>query len=629
MEKIAVSYKPVLLFIAIGLMWQGNSFAVPAVPTDSTSSIHGITGKISETTFIMPASDCTKTLADLHAPTDIDLKRMAEWSLYYLTNSPRKNFNYDPVFQCFPYQCPPAPDRADPIVPCDTDARMEWEWYYMRDITGSKMGKDVEIEFHKRMMRYVDSEGFVWSDPGCYNEAATDAVYSEKDRVIHIWGATKILKSLSEDYIRTKNPESKALAYKIMQGLKRLSTWDDKGRCWIASGMGGMRPDGTVAISSAQPAPLVESLITFWQATRDKEALDFAKAYAEGIIDNLQPGCIVFQRDGSFGDGHGHITMHALWGVAHLGLVTGNMRYIQFAKRSWDWMLSRGTGTGWFPAAPLWANDCAEVCCLSDMMSIASCIAQAGYPEYYDYIERYMRNYIANLQFIATPEYEKRYRELNKAQSKEKVENGLSEAKNFQGGFYNAGLNDFENAILGGGGYVWKIAGCCAPEGMRAVYTTWTNTIAKMPKTALGQAGVYVNMCFNRDSEWGKVVSFMPQEGRITVKAKVSDIFFLRPPHWTSPSQIRTYINGMPVYTQWSGAYVRFAAKSGDELTITYPLVRFRQDVAGLWPMKAPELKMSFEWLGNMVISATPSAGSEQTPLFTGKVKVTPPAPKQ
>ena len=41
------------------------------------------------------------------------------------------------------------------------------------------------------------------------------------------FGATKILKSLSEDYARTKNPESKALAQKVMLALKKIAVWDD------------------------------------------------------------------------------------------------------------------------------------------------------------------------------------------------------------------------------------------------------------------------------------------------------------------------------------------------------------------------------------------------------------------
>lgn len=620
--KLRIHILPASVLV-VGML--GGIMASGSLAASSFPNVLGITGEIDTLEVAVPAEASVKPVDRSAVPADIDLKRMAEWALHYLTNSPRKQFNYDPVFQCFPLQYPPAPDKTDPIVPCDTDARMDWEWYYMRDITGSHAGRDVETAFHKRMRSYVDANGIVWSHPGCYNEGDTSAVYSDKDRIIHIWGATKILKSLSEDYKRTKNPESKALARKIMLGLKGLATWDDKGRCWLACGMGGMKADRTPAPMSAQPAPLVESLVVYWESTGDKEALDFAKAYAEGIIEGLQPGSVQFAPDGNFGGGHGHITMHAVWGVAHLGLVTGDRRYSDFGKRVCDWMMSRGTGTGWFPAAPVWAQSCTEVCCISDMMSTAACVARNGHPEYFDYVERCMRNYIAPLQFIETPEFKAKYRETNKALSEEQIRKGLAESGKFQGGFFNAGLNDMENALLGGGGYVWKIAGCCAPEGIRAIYTTWQDSITRLPGSPLGPAGVYVNMNFSRDSKWGKVVSFLPDTGRLTVTASVEDCFFVRPPHWAPKDDIRAFVNSEAVPVKWSGDYVRFDANPGDELTITYPIVRFTHHVKGLWENVVPGLEMTYNWIGNMVMRAYPEAKPGCTPFFTGKIRVLPP----
>ena len=47
------------------------------------------------------------------------------------------------------------------------------------------------------------------------------------------------------------------------------------------------------------------------------------------MIGNCQPDGIRFHPDGSVTSGiasppHSHATMHAVWGVAHLGVVTGN-----------------------------------------------------------------------------------------------------------------------------------------------------------------------------------------------------------------------------------------------------------------------------------------------------------------
>src|ERR1700722_18856172 len=238
----------VLIFSTI-VIGYGNRMAV-AAPTPAKAAskeepkISGITGKISNVKIVVPAAEEIQPLAVARFPADVDLTRMAEWALNYLIETPRKNLGYEPVFQCHPLQCPPVPEGQDPVVACDTDARMDWEWYYMRDITGSKRGLDVEAAFHNRIRQYIDPEGRVWSHPGCFNEGNTTTNYAKKDYVIHIWGATKILKSLSEDYIRTKNPESKALAQKVMLALKKIATWDGQSRCWIRCGMGAVHAEG-------------------------------------------------------------------------------------------------------------------------------------------------------------------------------------------------------------------------------------------------------------------------------------------------------------------------------------------------------------------------------------------------
>lgn len=591
---------------------------------ESLYNILGLTGNVMDVEVAVPAEEKIAPLESADISADIDMKRMAEWALNYLTETPRKELNYEPVFQCHPLVCPPIPEGQDPVVACDTDARMDWEWYYMREITGSTRGKEVEAAFHARMKSFIEPDGRVLAHPGCYNEGDTDVVYKKEDFVIHIWGACKILKSLSEDYARTGAADSKELARKVMLALKKLAVWDDNGRCWFTCGMGALRSDLSIVPNgwNRQPAPIVDPLVTYWRATEDPEGLEFARAYSEGIMHGSQPGGMEFAPDGSF-RAHSHATTHAVWGVAELGAATGEQKYIDFSKRVFDYMLSRGTGTGWFPAAM--NADCNETCNISDMITLAGLLGESGHPEYFDYLERYIRNYISNIQFIVTPEFESYYRELNKDKGEEAINKGLTELKKFQGGVLGGtGINDLENVLLGGvSGY--QMFGCCAPEGMRAIYTSWVNTIARYDESKLGPAGVYVNMGLGRDSKWGKVVSFMPRKGRLTVKSAVKDLFFLRPPHWTSKDDVRAFVGTEQVPVVWSGAYVRFDAEPGDELTITYSLINFTHVVEGLWPTSAPGLKMTFNWLGNMVTSADPAA--TKTPLFTGKPRLLPPAP--
>jgi hypothetical protein len=171
------------------------------------------------------------------------------------------------------------------------------------------------------------------------------------------------------------------------------------------------------------------------------------------------------------------------------------------------------------------------------------------------------------------------------------------------------------------------MAGCCAPEGLRAIYTTWSNVIDRYPASKLGPAGVYLNMSFNRESKWGQVVSFMPDAGRLTVKAGVQDAFFLRPPHWAPREKVAAYIGSKAVPVRWSGDYVRFeGVKIGDELTIAYPLMNFKHEAGGTWKNDLPSVNVTYKWLGNMVVAVDPPA--EKTPIFSPEARMLPPPPE-
>ena len=592
----------------------------------SLQPILGLTGEVFDITVAVPAAETVFALCDTPLPAELDLPRMAAWALHYLIHTPRPELDYEPVFQCYPLACPPTPAGHDVVVPCDTDARMEWEWYFMREMSGSDAGRDVEAAFHAHMRKYVDDDGRVWSHVGCYNEADIDHIYTDEDLIYHVWGAAKIMKSLAEEFRVSGKQADRELARKIMLALRTLTKSDAQGRCWLPAGMGAVGKDGLPLPNgwNAHPLPVIEPLLTYYQATGDAEGLAFARAYADGVVAFGQPGGIHFAEDGSFADplGHSHATMHTLWGIAHLGIVLGEAHYIEFARRAWDWLLSRGTGTGWFPAGP---DNCNETCCVSDMISNAVCIGRL-HPQYYDFAERYFRNYIAPLQFIVTPEFETYYRSLHLEAAPEAVEAGLHELRKFQGGVIGAsGLNAYENELLHAHGFC--MFGCCAPEGMRALHTVWSETIAHHPASPFGPAGVYVNMSLNRESRWGRVVSFVPEQGRISVQAHVAETFFLRPPHWAPRDQVLAFHNGERIATAWSGEYVLFNAQPDDELTITFPLLTFTHRVAGLWPNCALDLQITFQWRGNMVVSADPPA--ELTALFSATPRQLPPAAEE
>jgi hypothetical protein len=326
--------------------------------------------------------------------------------------------------------------------------------------------------------------------------------------------------------------------------------------------------------------------------------------------------------------------MHGVWGVAHLGAVLNEPRYTEWAKKVYDYASRFGPGTGWMQAA-LWSDSIREVsetCATSDMVSTAAWIARSGFPEYWDHVERALRNYIRPQQFFVTSKYEALYRKLNADRSEREIEAGLARMRDLQGADMGGPApNDWINWVASEkacGPYKTPFGcmgmfGCCVPEGMRALYTAWSGII-EPGKDSM----IYVNLSLTRTSPWADVVSSLPRAGRLDVTARRQGSFALRPPAWAPRGGVRVMRNGVAEKVEWGGPGMAFVlvenVRSGDVLTLGYPLVDFRQ-VWGNWPTQ-PNLKLTISWRGNIVTDMLPKG--KGLPIDFSNIPPLPPLPE-
>ena len=354
----------------------------------------GVQGDISNVQ--VSSEDISKaSVGHVGTSQDMNLAGRALWAMNYLLRTPRPDLNYEPRFECHNLEYPPTLRGHDPTVPGDTDCRMDWEFYYMREMSGTDAGLDIEAAFHKRILEYIGPDGLSWVRPGHYMESTPDELVPQ-EKVASTWATAKTLLSLSESYKRSGEKATGDLARKLFLALKNLAVWDS-GRATFEGGSGGWR-DGAW-ITRQLPHFATEPTVKYWLATGDNEALDFAIALAEGLLadETMGPGRpdLWINPDGQF-SWHMHSTLHGVWGVAHLGQVLRESRYIEWAKRVYDYASSHGSGTGWVHAGVTFYN--CETCGTSDLTSIAASTGRAGYPEYFDHVERYIRNYIRNVR---------------------------------------------------------------------------------------------------------------------------------------------------------------------------------------------------------------------------------------
>lgn len=596
------------------------------LPQTGGTAVPGFHGEILDITYLPVGTNAPQ----LDGVEDIDLPGMAKWAFQALKKNPRPEMDYACIFGMSLLKYPPAPDplSQDSIAHGDTENRLDWEFGYLKDLLRDNSGDQIAAGLRSRIMRNLKDDGLCWMEGNFYS--ALPGVYA------HQWTTAKLLVSLSNDYKRTESETLRASCRKMFEALRDRADWAE-GRAYYAGGNSGWNKNGWVITDATpySPAMLLEGIASYYEAFKDEDALHFAIALAKGEIagdqwenwvmrdpsklsqeqkDQLvytnsdfsiwptapQTINLAVRTDGSF-DHHSHMRGHNGWGMAHIGYLSKDTAIIGWSKRLLDFYLANGTDFGWIPESQT-APRRSETCAVADVIDMAKYIAMSGYPEYWDVVERFTRNYIREAQFFVTPEYEQLYKKLHPGIEGEK---GLERAKHFEGGFLGAmGVYD----------RCWKtdeldMMGCCVPEGMRALHTAWSGAVTK------NNQGVHVNMCFNLDAENAKVISSLPAEGRMQVMAKSTNSYWLRPPSWTSKKEIKVLIDNKEVSPVWKNAYLYFEeVKEGQVIDISYPLVSFIQKQMVKNAPGEPERNISITWLGNTVVTLEPKGA--QLPLY-------------
>ena len=615
---------PVFLFCVLVFLPQLQPPVVladdgPAIPTDRLGDPQraGFRGQIDAVEWTLPPTD----MAALAAGTDIDLVAMGRWSQHFLAH----NTDPDNDYACFfglggRRSCPPF-EMGNLYADGDTDVRMDLAYMHMAEMCGVGPTADAAAGVRRRILSYLGKDNLALV-PGAFycGMVPPDEMY------VSPWTTGKILESLAVTFARTGEEAAKQRAREVFVSLRGLASWDSD-RAWYVGGCAPLRDGKWVPqLPTSFPGNQTWPVFRYWQLTGDPEAFHFATALARGTVAGLQAdlGIRRVRPDGSFSD-HTHVTMHEVRGVAVVGAATQDPRLLEWARRVYEYVRSRGTDYGWFPERMILQDDkpwdgyhervhIGETCVTADMVNIAASLAQGGYPEYWDHVERYVRNYIRGAQFIMTPKIEAHWRAKWQGKPENDVEAALAALRLTQG---SCGALFPAN----GGPGRWESCGCCAPSGMRAIYKAWKNVVVEDAR------GVWINMSLNRESPAVTVRSFLPAVGRLSATPHQPGNFHLRPPSWAPRGMVQAFRNGEPSTPVWQGDYVLFAkAAPGEELSVAYPLPEFVQKL-GVGGKLEDQRPYQVRWRGNTCLSVEPRAA--EFPFFEDVLPVLPEPPKE
>jgi hypothetical protein len=247
-----------------------------------------------------------------------------------------------------------------------------------------------------------------------------------------------------------------------------------------------------------------------------------------------------------------HIT-HSLLANLSWALTFDDKEMAQWVKRGFDYHLSfvDPSQTGILLGH--------EACLVSDTIGIGIMLTQAGMGDYWEDVDRLIRNTYLDMQVTET----------DVAWLKEQP---FKYQDNLEPGDYQ--YEDGAERCVG----VWRhhldkdfyhdISGCCNGNCSRLLYYVWKNIITH------DDGKLRVNLLMNRASHWADVDSWLPYEGKVAIDMKTSqDALLIRIPEWVDSDTVKCKIDGENRNVAWSGNYLDIGkVDSGDKICVEFPI---------------------------------------------------------
>lgn len=521
--------------------------------------------------------DSAPTRGDFYfsnVPDTLDLAERAKLAVNALTRCTNPEKEYAVYFNVNLNRNPPTLSRQIRLYGKFMEALA-----LMRIITGSDFNQHVDKVWEDAFLRLLTQQRPVLAGPEGGRQLAWMAIqyrYSKDSR----W------KKLGEQAIR--------------RALDAAVHRDDY--CYFPSGSGRTMPTGWEATAQGWT---LQGVTQFYNATGSEAALELARKLARYLKDYAEvfdfEGRFLARHPSSCGPAlHFHHNGNALEALMEYALASGETEFAEFVKKGYQYARSLRDSSplvGFFPEyIDDWPDDRSiidcEGCCVADMLQIALWMTKAGVGDYWDDINRYLRNQFAEMQMTSGDWIIRMTKELPRSPVRpdETAEDVSERAVGTFAGWSTA--NDFY-AGCGEG-----VMNCCTGNCSRALYYIWENMLE------FKEEELRLHLLLNRASPWADIKSHIPYSGQMDVKMKQPCAnVAIRVPEWVSSKSddVSCQVNDSPRDLSWENRYVSIGkVSSGDTIQINFPISErtIRETVGGV--------PYTFIVKGNDVVSISP-----------------------
>lgn len=342
------------------------------------------------------------------------------------------------------------------------------------------------------------------------------------------------------------------------------------------------KTDGLSGFDFVFSSILLYGSAQFYRMTGYEPALVLTEGMANMTLDRF-----FNDSDGRWTCYHFHHSLLVLMGMCIYGITTNNYKILKIVDSCFNWAKEMGDSLiGYYPEYMPGSKgylgrqgNTLEICELSDMVYIALHLSRAGIGDYWDDIDRWVRNMYAEGQITDAGFYD---RIPEKYRQDEVLDLPYKDTENvpqksvgaFLGwmraneGLYIPATDERPQPYLSVPKHPnVSIMHCCTANGTRVFFFVLDSIVTNENDE------ICVNLLLNCSTKWVDVNSYLPVEGKIVLNIKDIHKVSVRIPEWCNIEDVNVTVKESARKLVFNGRYVVIDwLTKGDTVVLTFPI---------------------------------------------------------
>ncbi len=457
--------------------------------------------------------------------------------------------------------------------------------------SGSDLNLDVDREVMGVQLELLGEDGLTYCPTDSLGQFTEPRPYAE------VWAEGRMLAALSTLAQVDDNPLWVDVAQRKVQRLLALTREKEDFRfLW----KGRYRPGEEVPFDAGEPVgsltdgslldgfddPKMSVLYStgavghgaglLYRVTGYEPALELSRGLARWAMAR-----VFDDPDGRWDPYHFHHSLYAVMAMCEYAVAADDREVLERVDACYRWARAMGDPligyyTEWIPGSEQYLTrghgNTVETCEVADMVFLALYLTRAGTGDYWDDVDRWVRNVYAEAQML-DDQFPERLSDgyFTPDRPTKPHQDDRDVAARSVGSFWgwmraNDGIR-VDQTEQGPRLPASSIMHCCTANGARTLYHVWDSIVSRE------QDEVRINLLLNRTSQWLDVDSYLPVEGKVVLHVKDAPRIAIRMPEWCNPGEVRATVGEKEVDTHVDGRYVRLDGKRpGDVVTLTFPV---------------------------------------------------------